>query len=225
MHKVICHLPTPPLWNAERQWNFDIVLQQPTIFLLHDHINLFTDLGKDWSAGPPSQWSHFIPMLYRVRVTLKKYNLSLYLNDHNIIRSPTDPQENGTPLLEGLQSPYILRYCSALLTLRGPSLESQVDIPSNHYRSTTTTVPFWIESSDQLEVHMTLPRWDSRYAHFTAQLSDIGRIGSLRLDASYLYHSSVRDDYLDRLRLDIHVSLWITCGTVPDASPGEECRL
>jgi len=53
---------------------------------------------------------------------------------------------------------------------------------------------------------MTLPRWDSRYAHLTTQLSDIGRIGSLRLDASYLYHSSVGDNYLDRLRLDIHVS-------------------
>jgi hypothetical protein len=85
-------------WNAERQWTFDIVLQQPTIYLLRDHINLFTDLGKDWSAGPPSQWSHFIPMLYRVRITLKKYKLSLYLNDQNIIRSPTDPQENGMPV-------------------------------------------------------------------------------------------------------------------------------
>lgn len=41
-------------------------------------------------------------MLYRVRITLKKYNLSLYLNDQNIIRSPTDPQENGAPRLEAL---------------------------------------------------------------------------------------------------------------------------
>jgi len=100
--KVICHLPTPLRWNAERQWTFDIVLQQPTIYLLRDHINLFTDLGKDWSAGPPSQWSHFIPVLYRVKITLKKYNLSLYLNDQNIIRSPTEPQENGMPCLKSL---------------------------------------------------------------------------------------------------------------------------
>jgi len=119
----------------------------------------------------------------------------------------------------------MLRGCSALLTLRGPSLESQVDIPSTHYRPSSTTVPFWIESSDQLEAYMTLPRWDSRYAHLTAQLSDIGRIGSLRLDASYLYHSSVRDDYLDRLRLDIHVSLRIACNAILDAFPGKECCL
>jgi hypothetical protein len=164
-------------------------------------------------------------MLYRVRVTLKKYNLSLYLNDHNIIRSPTDSQENGAPPFEESPSPYILKGYSALLTLRGPSLESQVDIPSNHYRPTSTTVPFWIESSDQLEIYMTLPRWDSRYAHLTAQLSDIGRIGSLRLDASYLYHSSVRDDYLDRLHLDIHVSPRLACDTAPHTFPGKKWRL
>jgi hypothetical protein len=164
-------------------------------------------------------------MHYRVRITLKKYNLSLYLNDHNIIRSPTDPQENGTPLFEESPLLYTLRSCSALLTLRGPSLESQVDIPSNHYRPTSTMVSFWVESSDQLEAYMTLPRWDSRYAHLTAQLSDIGRIGSLRLDASYLYHSSVRDGYLDRLRLDIHVSLRLACGTVSDTFPGKKCCL
>lgn len=109
-----------------------------------------------------------------------------------------------------------------MLTLRGPSLESQVDIPSDHYRPVSTTVPFWIESSDQLEAYMTLPRWDSRYAHLTAQLSDIGRIGSLRLDASYSYHSSVRDDYLDRLRLDIHVGVPLACETVPDTFLGEK---
>jgi len=119
----------------------------------------------------------------------------------------------------------MLKCCSALLTLRGPSLESQVDIPSNHYRPASTTVPFWIESSDQLEVYMTLPRWDSRYAHLTTQLSDIGRIGSLRLDASYLYHTSVGDNYLDRLRLDIHVSIPLAYKTVPDAFPGKECCL
>jgi hypothetical protein len=223
MRKVICHLPTPLHWNAERLWTFDIILQQPTIYLLRDHVNLFTDLGKDWSAGPPSQWSHFVPMLYRVKITLKKYTLSLYLNDQNIIRSPTDPQENGTPRLRSFI--VMLRNCPALLTLCGPSLESQVDIPSNHYRPASMTVPFWIESSDQLEVHMTLPRWDSRYAHLTTQLSDIGRIGSLRLDASYLYHSFVRDDYLDRLRLDIHVSSPLACDIAPDISPGKKYRL
>jgi hypothetical protein len=69
---------------------------------------------------------------------------------------------------------------------------------------------------------MTLPRWDSRYAHLTSQLSDIGRISSLRLDASYLYHSSVRDDYLDRLRLDIHVSFPLACEIVHNTFPGKE---
>ena len=112
-----------------------------------------------------------------------------------------------------------------MLTLRGPSLEIQVDISSNHYRPASTTVPFWIESSDQLEVYMTLPRWDSRYAHLTTQLSDIGRIGSLRLDASYLYHNSVGDDYLDRLRLDIHASFSLALETVPDTFPGKKCCL
>jgi hypothetical protein len=39
--------------------------------------------------------THFIPMLYTVRLVLKNYAISLNLNDQNIVDSPTDPDANG----------------------------------------------------------------------------------------------------------------------------------
>ena len=56
---------------------------------------MFTDLGKDWVAGPPSDYNRFIPMTYAVAVELKNYDIKTYVNDHNIIDKPLNPEENG----------------------------------------------------------------------------------------------------------------------------------
>lgn len=56
---------------------------------------MFTDLGKDWSSGPPSDYNRFIPILYRVALEMKNYDIKLYANDHNIIDKPLIPEENG----------------------------------------------------------------------------------------------------------------------------------
>lgn len=90
-----CKLPTPLIWNAPRQWIFNIGLQKPIVHLLRDHVTLLTDLGKDWSAGPPTKLELFIPMMYAVRIKIKDYALSFNVNDQNIVDSPTDPNYNG----------------------------------------------------------------------------------------------------------------------------------
>ena len=82
-------------WNDARQWDFNITLDRPEIYLLRDHVTLFTDLGKDWSAGPPVDIMHFIPMKYVVKVVLKNYSLSFNVNDQNIVDSPNDPDVNS----------------------------------------------------------------------------------------------------------------------------------
>lgn len=63
--------------------------------MLRDHITLLTDLGKDWSAGPPNDMTHFIPMLYAVKVGLKDYSMAFNVNDQNIVDSLTDADSNG----------------------------------------------------------------------------------------------------------------------------------
>ncbi|CAG8607429.1 15845_t:CDS:10, partial [Acaulospora colombiana] len=183
--RIQCELPTPLYWRKERQWCFHIALQQPDIYLLRDHITLFTDLGKDWSSGPPTSMTHFIPMLYTVRLVLKDYAISLNVNDQNIIDSPTDPDAN------------------VLFTLKGSNLNSSVDIPSLTYRPEATTVPFSLDSADKLGLWLTFPKWNTRAAHATEQLAEIGRIDSIRVDGSYRYYSDVDPAFVDRLKLDI----------------------
>lgn len=93
--RVQGNMTTPLKWNAERDWRFSISLRQPILYLLREHINMFTDLGKDWSSGPPSNFSTWIPMHYTVNLDMTNYELNLYVNDHNIIDKPLVRDENS----------------------------------------------------------------------------------------------------------------------------------
>ena len=56
---------------------------------------MFTDLGKDWAAGPPTDYNRFVPMRYVVDIHMENYELNTYVNDHNIIDKPLLFDENG----------------------------------------------------------------------------------------------------------------------------------
>lgn len=86
---------SPLQWNASRVWRFGVSLRQPTLFLLRDHINMITDLAKDWTMGPPSAYATWVPVTYAVDVDMWNYELNLYVNDHNIIDKPLLREENG----------------------------------------------------------------------------------------------------------------------------------
>lgn len=60
---------------------------------------MFTDLGKDWATGPPSDYHRFVPMLYVVELELHHFELNLYVNDHNIIDKPLIRDENGESII------------------------------------------------------------------------------------------------------------------------------
>lgn len=89
-------MPTPLLWNAERTWTFAVFLRQPSLYLLRDHINMFTDLSKDWTSGPPTDYQKFIPMVYLFQLEMHHFQVNLYVNDQNIIDKPLNRDENGT---------------------------------------------------------------------------------------------------------------------------------
>ncbi|KAF5386043.1 hypothetical protein D9615_002215 [Tricholomella constricta] len=92
--RIHCELPTPLKWNTERTWIIDVVLRQPVLYLLRDHINMFIDLGKDWTTGPPSDYQRFIPMIYAFKLEMHHFELNMYANDHNIIDKPLIRDEN-----------------------------------------------------------------------------------------------------------------------------------
>ena len=62
---------------------------------MRDYITLLTDLGKDWSSGPPNDFHRWIPAVYTIQFEFRDYALQLFLNDHNIIDYPQSIEENG----------------------------------------------------------------------------------------------------------------------------------
>ncbi|KAH9858939.1 hypothetical protein C2E23DRAFT_880346 [Lenzites betulinus] len=181
--RVRSHMPSPLMWNGLRQWSFAISLRQPRLYLLRDHVNMLTDLGKDWSTGPPSDYNLFTPMIYVVDVDMHNYEINLYVNDHNIIDKPLIRDEN------------------ALLTLRGTHLVNGIHMPFTKYQPEATAVSFWLELPD-LNVDLTLPRWNMLSLSATPDRSQVGRIGMLNMKGSYRYFADVRPEHVDQLKLE-----------------------
>ena len=69
------------------------------LHLIRDQINLFTDLGKDWSSGPPSDFDRWIPLIYAVNIAMNDFEVNLYLNDQNVITNPHAKEANSTSLI------------------------------------------------------------------------------------------------------------------------------
>ncbi|THH20420.1 hypothetical protein EW146_g951 [Bondarzewia mesenterica] len=176
----------PLKWNTDRLWRFGIFLRQPVLYLLRDHINMLTDLSKDWTSGPPSDYFTWVPMRYAIDLDLRNYEINTYVNDHNIIDKPLIRDEN------------------ALLTLRGAVLRNEELIRSDRFRPPSNTIPFTIDAPD-VEVSLTLPRWNTHRLHATEPTTKLGCIGHLRLEASYHYFADIRPDNIEQLRLNFFI--------------------
>jgi len=93
--QVHASFPSPLVWNAERRWSFSVSLRQPVVYLLRDHVNMFTDLTRDWTSGPPIGGNYFVPTIYVFELHLHQFELNLYANDQNIIDKPLVKEENS----------------------------------------------------------------------------------------------------------------------------------
>ena len=92
------------------------------------------------------------------------------------------------------------------MTLYGKSLHTNVLVPLVKYRPETTTVSFNIAAPD-IHVRLTLPRWNTRSLYSAPHRNtDIGRVGMLRLNASYSYFAEVHPENIDQLKLSFEVS-------------------
>ncbi|KAK1218471.1 Macrophage colony-stimulating factor 1 receptor [Marasmius sp. AFHP31] len=181
--RIHCDLPSPLRWNAERTWGIAISFRNPELFILRDHINMFTDLGKDWASGPPTHFNRFVPMVYEIDADLHHYELNLYANDQNIIDKPLMKDEN------------------AILTVFGNRLKSRTVIPSNVFRPDWTKISFSVDVPD-VELRLSLPRWNVNALHAPKEGSSLAKVESFTIDGSYLYYAEVHEENVEQLKLN-----------------------
>ena len=181
-------------------------MDRPVIFIVRDHINMLTDLGKDWASGPPSDFDTFVPINYAIYITLSEYELNLYANDHNIIDRPLDKRDNSEGISLSSVRTHILTIIEAIFTLSSSLLTSMVSVPSNTFRPMSPCIPFCVETGD-VSLVLNLPRWNiyALSSHSVEQISEFGQVTQFRLDGSYTYFAEIRSDCIDMLKLDIHV--------------------
>ena len=89
---------------------------------------------------------------------------------------------------------------AALLTLRGASLHNEHIILSDQFRPAWTSFPFSIRAPD-VTLSLTLPKWSTHRLQTVEPITKLMTIGLLHLDGSYLYHSDVREENVDQLKL------------------------
>ncbi|KAG2345485.1 hypothetical protein BDR05DRAFT_880204 [Suillus weaverae] len=213
--RVHASFPSPLVWNAERRWSFSISLRQPVIYLLRDHVNMFTDLTRDWTFGPPTEWNLFVPTIYMLELDLHHFELNLYANDQNIIDKPLVKGEN------------------TLVTIRAPRLNIQVTFPSHKYRPEATSIPFVVDTS---KVAYKALGWSARYlmvlrdnyfgsfTHFSTLVEYLDKRSKFNLtgDPLEMKHRPGKSN-----SLQVQVSIQLQSGIIllPAGLPGYEVRV
>lgn len=61
-----------------------------------------------------------------------------------------------------------------------------------------------MESND-MDISLTLPKWDTRSIFACLRTTRVGRIAKVRLDGSFRYFSDVQFEHVDTLQLNIQV--------------------
>ncbi|KAJ3287854.1 hypothetical protein HK104_008423, partial [Borealophlyctis nickersoniae] len=181
------HLDTPRKWNAARTWTFDTTVTKSKIFLLRDHIFLLTDLIKDFTAGPTLSLDYFIPMEYKLGVTLNDFELYLCVNHGNVIGLANDLNEN------------------AYLIVGGAKAEGNIVLPFLNYEPASTDIRYEAELTKS-HVSMSFPPSTTMGAHLTDVSKDVGTVEAISATGSYRYFSAVHPDNLDSFTIDLKIS-------------------
>ncbi|KAF9208080.1 hypothetical protein BGZ49_009869 [Haplosporangium sp. Z 27] len=181
---MVCQLQNPLIWNAQRDWDFEITLESAKAFLLRDHITLFQDLSKDWVSGPSVDMAHFVPFKYEFDIKLPNFKFYLYVNEHNIINEPTEMDEN------------------AFIIAAGESFDCKVVLPFVQYNPEITSITFDLEiRNGGLEIQ--LPLAHTLGAFSTSNSKNFATIPSVVIKGTYEYYGFVDPTHLESLNLDV----------------------
>ena len=180
--RISCDLSTPLIWNALRQWHFNIHSDDLELYILRDHVFLLIDLVDDWTSGPLTDYLVFTPFKYHLNLKLQNLRLFLNLNDANIVNNPTDLEDN------------------TYLIISSPLLESGTCIPIDQYRPSENAIPFDIRA-DTVAIDLHVPPWNTQ-APFLAS-KEVGRLENLVVDGAYHYNATTSPANTDTLILNV----------------------
>ncbi|KAI9592098.1 hypothetical protein BDF19DRAFT_498830 [Syncephalis fuscata] len=184
--RFVGYMESPRIWNAKRLWTYSVSVNKPEIFLLRDHITLVVDLINDWTAGPPADMAHFIPMAYEYHISLSDLKLRMCVNEHNVINQTNDFDEN------------------AFITLSTPIFALEFKSQFFDYLPQEVSMPFQIKVADA-GLSMDLPSLDTNGAFLSEEARHCLSVGILELGGSFEYHPQVDVDHVDCLTLRIKV--------------------
>ncbi len=180
---ISCDLSYPLRWNEMRQWAIEIESAGLELFMLRDHIFLFTDIVSDWTVGAPEDYYTFVSFLYRISFQLADFQLHLNANDSNVINDPASMEEN------------------TFLTIWGRNLLACLELPLVSFRPARNEITFDIDAQDG-GFKLSRPPWNTQ--HVFLKTTEVATMKDLRIDGGYDYCSSTSSALTDILRMNVH---------------------
>ncbi|KAL8670815.1 MAG: hypothetical protein Q9168_004663 [Polycauliona sp. 1 TL-2023] len=180
---ISCDLSYPLRWNDMRQWAIEIDSAGLELFLLRDHIFLFTDIVSDWTIGPPDDFYTFVAFLYRINIQLADFQIHLNANDSNVINDPASMEEN------------------TFLTIWGQNLLACLELPLASFRPSRNEITFDIDAQDG-GFKLSRPPWNTQYVFL--KTTEVATMKELKIDGRYDYCSSTSSALTDVLRMNVH---------------------
>ncbi|KAL8952588.1 MAG: hypothetical protein Q9222_001503 [Ikaeria aurantiellina] len=180
---ISCDLSNPLKWNERRQWIINSDARGVELYLLRDHIFLFTDLVNDWTTGAIGDYHTFVPFTYTLKFRLMDFSFFLNANDSNVINDPASMEEN------------------TFLSIWGQELVANVDIPQLSFQPTRNRVTFDVDAQTG-GFRLSSPLWNTH--HVFLKTSEVATMDDLKIDGSYDYFSSTSLALTDALRMNVH---------------------
>ncbi|KAL8725487.1 MAG: hypothetical protein Q9166_007325 [cf. Caloplaca sp. 2 TL-2023] len=180
---ISCDLSYPLRWNDMRQWAIELDAAGLELFMLRDHIFLFTDLVGDWTAGASENFYTFVAFTYTMRLQLHDFRLHFNANDSNVISDPASMQEN------------------TFLTIWGEDLFASLKLPLTSFRPPRNRISFDIDAQNG-GFKLSRPLWNTQ--HVFLRTTDVATMKDLKIDGSYDYSSSTSPTLTDVLRMNVH---------------------
>ncbi|KAL8920220.1 MAG: hypothetical protein Q9208_006385 [Pyrenodesmia sp. 3 TL-2023] len=180
---ISCDLSNPLPWSAMRQWAVNVDCSGLELFLLRDHIFLFTDMISDWTTGPPGDFYTFVPFVYTMNLGFADFNLHLNANDSNVVNNPASMEEN------------------TFVTVWARNLDANLRIPLTSFQPSRNEIPFAIDAQHG-GFKLSRPPWNTQ--HVFVESPDVATMEDLKIDGSYNYFSATSPELTDILRMNVH---------------------